>query len=108
MECTYCGAELKQVDSYGKGRRENFYGTSGNGIYYPSTYEQLGNIYTCPNHEGFETEEEALKYMNDNNATFESLCVTCWEEIVCDSNCHHVSGSFYDDERGNLHEGYPC
>jgi hypothetical protein len=31
-----------------------------------------------------------------------------WREIVCDSSCHHVSGSFYTDESGELHEGYPC
>ena len=108
MECPYCGAELICEDSYGRGMRESFYGTAGNGIHYPSTYEHLGDIYSCPHHEGFESEEEALEYLKTTNETLESLGIESWEEVCCDSCCHSVSGSFYTDSRDELHEGYPC
>jgi len=101
MKCPYCGAKLKYDDTYGVGNQsaQKKYGYGWN---------KLGTIYKCPNHEGFENEEEALNYMENINATFESFGVNSWEEIVCESSCHHVSGSFYDDEIGKLHEGYPC
>ena len=101
IECPYCGAELIYEDTYGIGNQsaQEKYGYGWN---------KLGTIYRCPNHEGFENEEGAIEYMNKNDATFESWSVGCWEEIVCESSCHRVSGSFYDDDRGNLHEGYPC
>jgi len=42
----------------------------------------LGNIFTCPN--GAE------------------------QDGGCASENHHVAGSFYTDEQGDLQEGYPC
>lgn len=42
--------------------------------------EKVGDIYKCPNA----------------------------EDETCDSCMHFVSGSFYTDEYGNLHAGYPC
>ena len=61
MECPYCGAELIYDDYYGMGRQESYYGTSGNGIHYPSTFIKLGDIYKCPNSEGFEDSEECCE-----------------------------------------------
>lgn len=83
MECPYCGAELIYDDYYGTGRQEYFYGTAGNGIYYPSTFKKLGDIYKCPNRDGFEDSDEC-----------------------CESA--EFNGFFYTDEREDLHEGYPC
>lgn len=53
MECPYCEEELCQHDSYFSGRPGSFYGTSGNGIYYPPTpnYRKLGDIFKCHNEE---------------------------------------------------------
>lgn len=31
-----------------------------------------------------------------------------WEDVVCESAIHSVSGSFYTYGDGELHEGYPC
>ena len=42
----------------------------------------MGHIYKCPN--GVE------------------------QDGSCDSELFSVAGSFYTDEQGNLHEGYPC
>ena len=102
MECPYCGAELICTDHYGTGRQEYYYGTAGNGIYYPSTYQKQGDIYKCPNSEGFEDLEEAQRY-KDNNEELKDVPV---EEICCDSNC--FNGNFYTDLNEELHEGYPC
>jgi hypothetical protein len=96
MECPYCGAELVYEDYYYR----------GNHAAYEKGYtniEILGDIYHCSNHEGFENEEDAIKYAEENNVEYEN-----WEEIVCESACLSVSGSFYTDKQGNLHEGYPC
>lgn len=70
--------------------------------------EVLGHTYTCPNAEGFESEEEASYFLEISNQTLEDLGVTTWEEITCDSSMHHVSGSFYTDKQNNLNDGYPC
>ena len=114
MECPYCGAELYQEDTW-------FRGTVC------TEMSKMGEIYRCPNHEGFPSEEEARTYLTDTYTgierttirdaveilegrlpgTVEELFPT-WEEIVCDSASHHVSGSFYTDKYGALHEGYPC
>lgn len=91
MECTYCEAELNQEDTW-------WLGIPGKGEY-------QGEILRCPNHEGFESEEEAREY---DDGTSEDGYIEDWEEIVCDSATHHVSGSFYTDKQGGLHEGYPC
>lgn len=84
--CPHCGAELEYHDSYGRIR--------GGWMEVKN-----GEIYKCPNHEGFATREEALAYEPD---------ATDWEEVTCHSATHHVSGSFYTDRADNLHEGYPC
>ena len=81
--CPHCGAELQWEDSYFR----NF------------MREKLGDIYRCPNHEGFPDEEAALAYEPDAKN---------WEDVVCESAVHHVSGSFYTDTAGHLREGYPC
>ena len=44
--------------------------------------KRLGDIYRCP--------------------------VAVEQEGKCDSECFHVCGSFYTDEYGELHDGYPC
>lgn len=93
MECTYCGAELVHEDSYG----------NRNYICHGDMNGKAGDIYKCPNHEGFESEEEAIAYAEKNDIEYED-----WTEICCDSSMHHVSGSFYTDRQDNLCEGYPC
>lgn len=93
MECPHCGAELELEDSYGN--REY--------ICYGNEKGKSGDIYRCPNHEGFANKEEAIAYAEKNNIEYEE-----WEEIRCDSSMHNVSGSFYTNKQGDLHEGYPC
>lgn len=51
MNCPYCNEELQFHDEYYTGRPENYYGTAGNGIYYPSTKKHLGDIFKCKNEE---------------------------------------------------------
>ena len=84
MECPECSAELIHHDSYGLFTARQ----SG---------EKFGDIFKCPNCEGFETEEEAREYDPDCNGD--------WEEIMCRSI--FGNGCFYTDKAGNLHEGYP-
>lgn len=92
-ECPYCGAELEQTDSYGNKEY----------IIYDNQKGKQGDIFSCPNRDGFSSEEEAKKYAEENSIEYSS-----WEEICCESNSHNVSGSFYTDKDGNLHNGYPC
>lgn len=111
MECPYCGQELICTDYYGTGRQENFYGTAANGLYYPSTYQKLGDIYKCNNVDGFNSVEEVKEYLglNTDDEVEEYMKINDirdWEEIVCESNC--FNGYFYTDSSDNLHEGYPC
>ncbi len=70
--------------------------------------EVLGDTFICPNAEGFDSEEQALQFLEDTNRTMEDLGVTEWVEITCDSAMHSVSGSYYTDKQGNIHPGYPC
>lgn len=86
--CPHCGASLVYEDSYGRIR---------------GGYMEVkrGEIYRCPNHQGFSSPEEALAYEPSTPAEQ-------WEEVVCGSAVHHVSGSYYTDEADRLHEGYPC
>ncbi len=91
MDCPFCGAELEYEDTW------------FNGL--PRDGDKQGEIYRCPNHEGFQSEEEARAYNEENDSEFKD---DWWEEIVCYSATHHVSGSFYTDKNGNLHNGYPC
>jgi len=92
MECPICGGELEYHDTYFRGRDQS---------------DVLGEIYKCNNNEGFPSEELARQYeaevLNENETPEAD-----WQEIVCGSAVHHVSGSFYTDKQGNLHEGYPC
>ena len=107
-ECPYCGAELVWEDSFGKGNlaAQEKYGYG---------WEKIGNIYRCPNHQGFDNLCVVEEYINGacNSTTIEEVLVVLgldsWEDIVCDSSFHHVSGSFYDYGDGTeLHNGYPC
>ena len=84
MKCPECRAELNQIDEYG------YFCAHQSG-------EKLGDIFQCPNFEGFVSEEEAREY----NPEFED-----WEDIVCESAVHN--GYFHTDKLGNLKEGYPC
>ena len=93
MECPYCDSELIYNCQWGQ-------------LASHQSGEVFGHIYICPKAEGFETEEEAMEYLNKNSEVIDSSLN--WEEIVCDSSSHHVSGSFYTDQSGDLKEGYPC
>lgn len=95
MECPCCGAELEYHDYYYRGMQ----GTE--------SFEKLGDIFKCPNSEGFEETEESQAYVESNNLEigegkdFETL-----EEVCCDSANH--SGFFYEDYSEDLQDGYPC
>jgi len=95
MECPCCGAELEYHDYYYRG------------IYGTETYEKLGDIYKCPNFEGFENEEDAKEYVEFNNLeigegkNFETI-----EEVCCQSA--EWDGNFYTNMQDELYEGYPC
>ena len=93
--------ENNWVDTYGTGKPEYYYGTAANGLYYPSTWEQLGIIYQCPNIDGFEPKEDAILYADENNIEYND-----WRDIICNSSC--FNGYFYSDKNEELHEGYPC
>ena len=95
MECPYCNTELNHEDTWGYLAQHQ----SG---------EVLGQIYRCPKHEGFESEEEVKTFLTETDQTLEDLGVATWEEVTCDSAMHSVSGSFYTDKQDNLHNGYPC
>ena len=90
MECPYCEAELIYHDYYGK---RDYNTLSG--------IRRTGDIFKCPNHDGFDIEEEAREY-----ASFDDIEYDDWEEIVCNSAT--FNGYFYTDKSGNLREGYPC
>jgi len=51
--------------------------------------------------EVFLDSEEAEEYAEKNYIEHED-----WQDIVCASES--FNGNFYTDERGTLHEGYPC
>lgn len=95
MICPYCDSELNYEDCYG------YLASHQSG-------EILGDIYRCPNNEGFQSEEEANNYLNKIGETLENLGLSSWEELTCESYKHHVSGSFYTDKKDNLFNGYPC
>ncbi|WP_312286688.1 hypothetical protein [Terrisporobacter sp.] len=103
MECMYCGAELDWYDSYG----------NKDYIIYGNMNGKRGDIYKCPNHEGFNSVEEVMEYLNMNyicelNDYLTKNELDGWEDVVCESGMHSVSGSFYTDINDDLHEGYPC
>ncbi|WP_125154408.1 hypothetical protein [Clostridium rectalis] len=93
MECLYCNAELEWQDSYG-----NY-----DYICHGDINGKAGDIYRCPNCEGFDDKETAIQYAKDNDIGYQD-----WEEICCDSNYHSVCGGFYTDKQENLYEGYLC
>jgi hypothetical protein len=93
MECPECGATLEIGSDYG------YLGSHQSG-------EVLGHTYKCINSDGFETEEEALAFMEKYDETFESLGVTSWEEVVCYSS--EFGGRYYTNKQDHLIEGYPC
>lgn len=96
-ECSYCNSELEHHDTWGVG------------VYWMRENKPEGEIFKCPNAEGFEDEETAIEYLKQEGGYDEMFIKHCsWEDIVCESNCHHVSGSFYTDRSGDLKEGYPC
>lgn len=103
-ECPYCGADLVYEDTYGQG------------VYWKQDNKPTGDIYRCPNHEGFPDEESAYEYWDSSikgvHSDWEGFedgwNESRWEEVSCESNTHNVSGSFYTDEQGDLQEGYPC
>tara|TARA_Y100001956_G_scaffold48961_1_gene47609 strand:- start:6963 stop:7280 length:318 start_codon:yes stop_codon:yes gene_type:complete len=102
-ECPYCESELTQVDTWGVG------------LWWHGGKPE-GEIYKCPNHEQFETPEDAFLYWDNNvkdvHSDWEGFedgwNEELWDTFGCESNCHYVSGSFYTDRNGELHEGYPC
>lgn len=97
MDCPYCGTELKYHDYYGqKIRTEHYY------IHHQSWIEKTGDIYKCPNYEGFDDLGEAKKYQDSHPDTKDLLL----EEVTCDS--YAFNGFFYTDSAGELKEGYPC
>ncbi|KAB7635255.1 hypothetical protein [Bacillus sp. B3-WWTP-C-10-D-3] len=95
MDCPYCGAELEYHDYYYRG------------IYGTETYEKLGDIYKCPNFEGFEDGEDAKKYAEENELEIgEGKDFATIEEVCCQSA--DWNGNFYTDAQDELYEGYPC
>lgn len=97
MECPYCGAELKLVDYYGKRKFADHY------YEYPRSWiDKVGDIYNCPNSDGFDDLDEAQSYQE----TEEDQTDLELEDVMCYSDV--FNGYFYTDECGNLQEGYPC
>jgi hypothetical protein len=108
MRCPYCNSDLIYEEEYYRGKPgRNVNGSQPYPIGYysepSSNYKVLGEIFRCPNANGFEDESEAIEYAKNNDIEYSEV-----SEIVCESNCHHVCGSFYTDEDGNLHNGFPC
>lgn len=101
-ECPHCQSQLIWSDSFGRGNmaaQEKYrYG-----------WCKSGDIYYCPNHEGFSDEHSAMKYVAGCQDQEDILTgKMAWEDVVCESAVHYVSGSFYTYGDGELHEGYPC
>ena len=95
MECIYFNAELDGCGAWG------YLASHQSG-------EVLGHTFKCPNADGFEHQNDAKEYVKTSGETVESLGFDNIKNVVCESANHHVSGSFYTDKQGNLHEGYPC
>ena len=98
MECHCCGAELINTDWYG-------HKVYGEHYWIESHWEKDGDIFTCPNAEGFEEKEEAVKHIRDMEGSNEYQGED-WEDMSCYSST--FNGHFYTDSSGNLNEGYPC
>lgn len=95
MECPHCGAELEYISFYYKGNMA------------AGCYEKLGDIYKCPNWQGFEDKEDAKAYVEENNLEIgEEKDFETFEEVCCKSS--EWNGDFYTDTQDELYEGYPC
>ena len=95
MECIYCGAHLEDDGPYGY-------------LALHQSGEVLGTVYKCPNHDGFQNESDAKRFLEMSNKTLADFGANSFEDIACESGLHYVSGSFYTDKKGELHTGYPC
>lgn len=109
MECPYCQTELKHCDTYFRGKPGRY--VNGHlphplGYYSEpsSNFKVLGEIYKCPNYQGFDDAEDAKRYRDSDNCSNKTEMDD--QELTCDS--YMFNGNFYTDEQGNLHEGYPC
>lgn len=94
MECTYCNAELIYNCEWGL-------------LAAHQSGEVFGEIYQCPNSDGFDTLDESKEYCEcllQEGHKFGSKHRA--EEVVCESGIHN--GHFYTDRNGDLNEGYPC
>lgn len=104
MECSYCGLELEETDTFGK--------FSGGGM-----VEQQGTIYKCL----FEnldcvTQDElksAIEFMCENEEMSKRELLDEYfegdeDEIFC--LCRPDNAIFYthSNDESNLHEGNPC
>ena len=90
MQCPDCEAEMEHHDTFGKFAR---------GV----MYQKAGDIYCCPNSEGFGDADELQRYRK----VHPELDSVKDEAIVCGSAVNN--GTFYTyDGSENLHEGYPC
>lgn len=95
MECPHCRVELNYHSFYYKGNMA------------AGDYKKIGDIYGCPNSEGFEDVETAKEYAEKNNIGFgEGKEFATIEEVCCKSG--EWNGHFYTEETGELSEGYPC
>lgn len=97
MECPNCGAELICTDYYGRGNHAAY-------EKYGYGWTKLGDIYTCPNREGFEDEADCMEYISAGgiDETLSSMDWNSWEDGCCSDT------GYYTDQDGDLHEGYPC
>lgn len=92
MTCPYCNHKLTY----------NSYLYKGNHSAYEKGYENsgfkvVGHSWKCENVDGFESLEETIQYMEENNLNM-SL-----EDVVCESA--NFNGHFWSDNNDNLHEG---
>jgi len=96
MDCPYCGAELIYSDFYGIGNYAAY-------EKYGYGFKKTGDIFKCPNAEGFKDEEEAIRYLEEIGV---NICQENIESICCDS--FDFNGYFHTIENHNLINGYPC
>ena len=89
MECPECGAELCHYDDYG------YFAPHQSG-------EKIGQIFKCPNFEGFEDAEELKRY----RAKHPELDTVKDEDIICESAINN--GRYFTRKNGDLVEGFPC
>ena len=97
MNCPYCNAELMHEDSFGT--LDFINGRDRNG--------KRGDIYKCPNSNGFESEYDCKYYLKEIDETLESLGYESYEDVICENQ--HGNGFYYTYENSDfLREGYPC